>query len=322
MAINIKKNQDKKENCSSSIIETRKTAIAQFFEVLETPNIDFECNTCFDLLVEYLITYERILYTPISNVIYYLSSENEDVIATIMSNLEKMLEYTESDEYNEHISQYDESQKNKCHDAIKSIIKILDHVNLAQQQYQVLKQTDQEYADKFNSNIEKYKQEMTKEMSQQLISLVGIFTALAFLIFGSISSLDNIFSVHGIPLLKLMCVGTIWGICILNLVFVFLFCVSKMTKTQFKSTEDPRATIFQKYPIVWWCNFTLCSLLLIFCWFYYLTSHELFVWFSDFMELHVSIKVIIVTIIICIVIFFAFRSLCKKTKALEPNKED
>lgn len=40
------------------------------------------------------------------------------------------------------------------------------------------------------------------------------------------------------------------------------------------------------------------------------------------MELHVSIKVIIVTIIICIVIFFAFRSLCKKTKALEPNKED
>jgi len=193
---------------------------------------------------------------------------------------------------------------------------------LAQQQYQVLKQTDQEYADKFNSNIEKYKQEMTKEMSQQLISLVGIFTALAFLIFGSISSLDNIFSVHGIPLLKLMCVGTIWGICILNLVFVFLFCVSKMTKTQFKSTEDPRATIFQKYPIVWWCNFTLCSLLLIFCWFYYLTSHELFVWFSDFMELHVSIKVIIVTIIICIVIFFAFRSLCKKTKALEPNKED
>ena len=74
MAINIKKNQDKKENCSSSIIETRKTAIAQFFEVLETPNIDFECNTCFDLLVEYLITYERILYTPISMNIPLLQS--------------------------------------------------------------------------------------------------------------------------------------------------------------------------------------------------------------------------------------------------------
>ena len=138
MAINIKENQNENDNCSSSLIEKKKPAVSKFFEVLETPNYDFDSNTCFDLLVDYLVEYERILYTPISNEVYYLSSKNEDVIATIMSNLEKMLEYTEGAEYKEHIIQYDNDRKNKCHDAIKSIVKILDHVNLAQQQYQVL----------------------------------------------------------------------------------------------------------------------------------------------------------------------------------------
>mgnify|MGYP007007140284 CR=1 FL=1 len=34
---------------------------------------------------------------------------------------------------------------------------------------------------------------LTKEMNMQLISLIAIFTALSFIVFGGISSLDNIF---------------------------------------------------------------------------------------------------------------------------------
>lgn len=72
-----------------------------------------------------------------------------------------------------------------------------------------------------------------------------------------VSSLDNIFSNSGLPVLKLMMVGSVWGLCILNLIFVFLFCVGKMTKLNFKSTDDETADIFQKYPIVWWSDFII-----------------------------------------------------------------
>ena len=71
---------------------------------------------------------------------------------------------------------------------------------------------------------------LTKEMNTQLISLIAIFTALSFIVFGGISSLDNIFDgVKDIPVTKLMIVGSIWCFCIMNLVFVFMFFVGKLT---------------------------------------------------------------------------------------------
>ena len=45
---------------------------------------------------------------------------------------------------------------------------------------------------------------MSKEMNAQMITMVGIFTALAFLVFGSISSLDGIFEQNAIPLFKVI----------------------------------------------------------------------------------------------------------------------
>ena len=72
-------------------------------------------------------------------------------------------------------------------------------------------------------NIADFKENLTKEMNEQLITLVSIFTALAFLLFGGISSLDNIFSgIDKTSILKLLMIGCIWGICLVNLIFVFL----------------------------------------------------------------------------------------------------
>ena len=126
--------------------------------------------------------------------------------------------------------------------------------------------------------LSSYKEDMTKDVNNQLLTMVSIFTALAFLVFGGISSLDNIFSVHGVPLLKLMCVGAVWGLCILNLIFVFLFCVGKMTKLNFRSSDDPEATIFQKYPVIWWTDLMLMSILLLCLWGYYIQQYEISDW--------------------------------------------
>ena len=155
---------------------------------------------------------------------------------------------------------------------------------------------------------------MTKDMSNQLLTMVSIFTALAFLVFGGISSLDNIFSAHGIPMLKLMCIGTVWGLCILNLIFVFLFCVGKMTKLNFKSTDDPNASIFQKYPVVWWTDLILVALLTICLWAYYIHKQGIDSWISGIYSGNPMWFMIGGTILILLIIIVACVWLTKKTK--------
>lgn len=159
-------------------------------------------------------------------------------------------------------------------------LKVQDHINLAQQQCNSLKQSDEEYKEKFERNIEDFKVNTTKEMNEQLITLVSIFTALAFLLFGGISSLDNIFSgIKNVSVLKLIMIGCIWGICLVNLIFVFLFCVSKMTRLSFASTNNPEGTIFQKYPIFWWTNYIIISIFVMSSFFYFLEENHYMEWF-------------------------------------------
>ena len=48
-----------------------------------------------------------------------------------------------------------------------------------------------------------------------------------------------------------------------------MFFIAKLTKLELKSTQDVNANIVQKYPLIWWCNWLLLSLLAISCWAYY-----------------------------------------------------
>ncbi len=63
---------------------------------------------------------------------------------------------------------------------------------MAQTQYSGLKQTDEEYKRKFQNSITPFQKELMKDMNAQLLTMVSIFTALAFLVFGGISSLGSI----------------------------------------------------------------------------------------------------------------------------------
>lgn len=264
--------------------QEKVTAVVSFFRLLQVDCSDFDEKGAFDCLKDYISKHGRILYAPISNEIYSCYDENsyEDamrIMGTVISNVEKLVAYTESDALQTRRNQTKKPESiQHLEDTQKAVLKIWDHINLAQQQYNALKQSDEEYKEKFEKLISTYKEDMTKDMNNQLLTMVSIFTALAFLVFGGISSLDNIFSVHGIPVLKLMCVGAIWGLCILNLIFVFLFCVGKMTKLNFRSTDDPDANIFQKYPVIWWTDLMLVSILLLSLWAYYIQQYEIADW--------------------------------------------
>lgn len=296
-----------------------------FCTALLTDSDKFNKVSVFNDILNYITIYDRILYAPISNTIYACYDEHDieessSLIGTMNSNIEAVVVYAQSSEFIERKKQAQgEKAKKNLDDTRKVILKIWDHINLAQQQYSMLKQSDEDYKKKFDKSISPFKEELTKDMNSQLLTMVGIFTALAFLIFGGISSLDNIFANIEFPLFKLLIVGALWGLCILNLIFVFLFCVGKMTKLNFKSTDDKNATLFQKYPIVWWSNLIIVSIMVLSIWGYYLTKRNIHNWFDKICRGNPIWSTIIGTGIIIIVIVILTCKLIKATKDTAGN---
>lgn len=326
ITININKTTGdiKVELNSKDITQEMTEKVDGFCQALFISSDQFNRVAVFDDILHYIKSYDRILYAPISNTIYacyneYEAKEAENMIGTMNSNVEAVVAYTRSPEYIDRRTK--EKDKKPYDDTRKAVLKIWDHINLAQQQYSSLKQTDEEYKKKFNASIEPIKENISKDLNAQLLTMIGIFTALAFLIFGGISSLDNIFANQELPVFKLMILGAVWGLCILNLVFVFLFCVGKMTKLNFKSTDDKSATIFQKYPIVWWCNFVIVSLMILSMWGYYLTKRSIHTWFDEICFKNPMSITIVGTGVIVAVLAISACLLVKVTKDANENDD-
>ena len=196
-------------------------------------------------------------------------------------------------------------------------------MNLAHRQYNVLRQSDVEFKRRFNEQIKDSQEEMTKEMNSQLLTIVGIFTALAFVLFGGISSIQSIFeALQETHLLKLLILGCGWGLGMLNVVFVFLFCIGKMTKLNFKSTMSPDATFWQRYPVVCWTDFLLCVLLIILSWLYYCTNRNGGGWLDWLIKLNPMLVTIIGCVVLIVLIVVGFKALYKATKARVGDEDE
>lgn len=256
----------------------------------------------------YINTYDRIAYSVMSNFIFSLSSE---IQGTMTTNFDLVVEFVLGKEYEKSFkddSTYEKDSlifndknlekkwqemmnrkyKNEQYSKIrKTIIKMYDHIQLAIHQFENLKQDDKEFQKKFAINMEPVNNEVknqlntfTKEMNSQLIALIGIFTAMSFLVFGGINSLEDIFkNAVSIPILQAMIIGTIWGLCVTNLIFVFMFFVSKMTKLEIKSCYRKDANLIEKYPLVFWSELILLTILGICSWLYYIDSKDIGYWF-------------------------------------------
>ena len=260
-----------------TIIQYRKTekmskAVTELFDKISVDTSAFDCNILCKEILEYISRHERLMYSIITNLIFECKEEKYAVIQT---NLDKMLDHVYGDEFNEEIEATNGEQREELYKVQKFVLKLWDHVNLAKRQYSSFKESEEGYYAIVDKRMAQTEVNMTKEMNTQLISLVSIFTALSFILFGGITSLDNIFSgAKDIPITKLMITGTIWCFCIMNLVFVFMFFVAKMTKLDVKSTENINANIVQRYPLICWCNLFLVSLLVILCWINYVRNAD------------------------------------------------
>lgn len=307
-------NVDKRRH---STIRGMNREIINICEELTVPSNKFKCKDVDQHISDYIQEYNRLLYSVISEYIFQLSEEKTDAFN---SNLETLVEYTLNKQDKLHIEKEECCQQDRTK---QSILKLWDHVNLAINQSRNLKQSDEEFKKKFTDHIVPVRKdvddqlnEFTRSMNSQLISLIGIFTAMSFLVFGGINSLDNIFSgAFSIPLLKLMIIGCIWGLCIINLVFIFMFFISKMVSLNITSNTSPSANIFQKYPLVWWSNLVIGALLIISTWLFYIDKMDLGGWFVALNRNYAGITVIIGFVVIIGIFSMAAWGLFKSINA-------
>lgn len=236
----------------------------------------FNAKDFFDKIHEYIKKNDRLIYTHITNYIFTLSDEEFGVLQT---NIDNVVSYMYGDKYKEDFlksltdNKYEKRQLERTQ---RTVLKMWDHVNLARRQYLMFHQKNDDYEKIVDEKMEIVGAKISKEMNIQLISLVAIFTALSFLVFGGISSLDNIFDgAKDIPILKLIVIGSVWGFCIMNMLFVFIYFISKIAKLSLSSTDDVNASILKKYPLICWCNLVVVSIFVLSCWAVYINGREL-----------------------------------------------
>lgn len=223
----------------------------------------FKENLAYSSIEAHVAKYKRWLYSDISG---YLFACDEQANSIFFSNLDRLQLFARK-----RLSDCTNKERSKVEKMVVVIDKLWDHANLAQKQNASLHDSDDSFRARFDNNLIPFKASFTQDMNMQFISLIAIFTALSFIVFGGISSLDNIFSgAKSIPIIQLLIIGSIWSLCITNLVFVFMFFISKLTKISIKSSEQPNASISQRYPFVVWSNFTILLVLACACWLYYI----------------------------------------------------
>lgn len=312
--LNWDKGKAEKAISSANYIQDMGKEMDMICEMLSEETKYFEAKKFFDKIHEYIVKNDRLIYTHITNYIFVLSDEEFGVLQT---NIDSVVNYMYGNQYNQDYSKLLENrnEKRSLERTQRTVLKMWDHVNLARRQYVMFHHKDEDYSKIVDEKMEVAGAKISKEMNVQLISLVAIFTALSFLVFGGISYLDNIFSgAKDIPILKLVVIGSIWGFCIMNMLFVFMFFVAKMSKLNLSSTDDVNASILKKYPIICWCNFIVVSIFVLSSWAVYISGEDLSVRLYEMLyDKQIEFFIFGTFVIVCAIVFVA-NKIYKNTK--------
>lgn len=204
----------------------------------------------------------RISYSIIAvEVFNFLKGESNDKSATEKSRIE---------EINEKPEQFLKAVEEHMQDGEipKFAYKIHDHINLAIKQYNQFAEDEKRYEERFSKMMEPEKERITKEINSQLITLVGIFTAIAFMIFGGLSGLGSFFGMISESISKVLIVSILWALYFLNILSLMMYYVAKVTSHSIeaeeyaaKKTGKHCIKAFEKYPFWAWGNILLLLLL-------------------------------------------------------------
>lgn len=291
--------------------------------------LEFEAEEVIKEIDKYILDYKRLIYSIISECIF---EANSNSLGIIEINISKLVEYSYSDNFNKlKLTNNKELISNV-------IIKVWDHANLAICQARNLKQSENEFKTLFYKEIMPVKENVSTElndfessMNMQLISLVGIFTAMSFLVFGGLNSLSIVLNTKDISILKSMLTGCIWGICIFNLIYLFFYFITltliKKPKIENQGliskivnlTTRKKQTLFQQHSLLFSGNYVLISLLIILLWVYFLKEAEILKSIYETAFLYKEITSILGTFIILVILVYTGSKLIKTVKENKNN---
>lgn len=248
-------------SAKESPIRKMETEITHLCEELNSAS--FDVTHWLKEMSEFVdIESNRLLYSSITNFVF--QTEQQDRIS---SNIKNAADRVLAD------SKSDKSKSEYSPVVRKAVLKIYDHVNLAIRQKALFEKKKDDLKDQIeyivSPMIVEKNTELTKEMTTQLVALIAIFTALSFIVFGGISSLDSIFQslqktmADKDTVLPTLIVAIAWSLCLMNLLFGFMYFVLRIAKLQSPVNYEAK-NLVQRYPVVFLCNFVLLLLLVVF----------------------------------------------------------
>lgn len=223
-------------------------------------NEKFDINAT--IMIIKILKDKRIVYSEISNHLFTKasksSSNSSDSVAVFLSNV-----YT----LKEQVLNSDDPSFNEIRHIV---LKIYDHTQLANHQVSVFKFGQDQFDTYLKSSD--YINQKIDSVNSQVLSLVALFTAMAFLVFGGLSSFESIFSnIKNVSLVKILILASVWGIGIINVIAVFMFFTSRIIGKSFSITSNSDSntdSIFHRYPYLVISNYILGSIFLLSCWLY------------------------------------------------------
>lgn len=195
------------------------------------------------LIVEYYMKNGRHSYSTISKIINSKLDQGEDSIIYILLNIKEFMILIKSKKYEEQISKI--SSKKYClEDIVQKLEKLYDHISLEETRikynYKMVNNSntmiENNVMNQFNTTIIEFQNkldETTNSLNSNIITIVGLFSAIIFVFFGGLTSLSNIVSgiIHvksldeiKVPLIVILSFGLI----MFNTVFLLLYSVSKI----------------------------------------------------------------------------------------------
>lgn len=168
---------------------------------------------------EYFKKYDRYLYSAISS--YFIGMKSPQFRDTCLN---RIVSFYNSDDVQCSSNEFK-----------RKILKLYDHVNLVNCQNNSFYTSRKRIQKISQEEAEKAKEEVNssvQNINTQLISIVSIFVAISFVMFGGMSLLNNLFDYEGlttIPIAEMICAGALIGIIMIIAVYLFVILIFKLT---------------------------------------------------------------------------------------------
>lgn len=290
----------------SKAVDEIETAVGGLCDMLShSPEVGMDCDEWIALLEKYIAEHRnRIYYSAISNCVFKM---DEQQFSDFLSNMGEVVDYA-----TEHSQQDQDWQNDNRRDLYRTVIKFYDHANLAHQQQVTFSSKKEALREdvkhEVNSTLEPRIAEISKEMTSQLVGLISIFTALSFIVFGGISSLENmVTSLEGTldkydSVLPILILAMAWALCMMNLLFGFMYFVIRITHLR-KPVDENAKNVVQRYPVVFLCDYIIVALLILFSGMWFAKKAKIGSGFYKFWVNNRPDMTFVVAILIFVVIF-------------------